>query len=361
MTAGEDRMNLRKSKIHYLLAIAVCTIAFTAAALSQVTPTPPATPPTRGVKPKIKIKPPKIGKEDLPPNVEMGAGTTTERSIAVDPRVSLSLCVNEGTVKINGWSRNEVRTFIENGNKFAFRVLQRSAKGDPALISIVGIRQLPGGSNTTADCISGEDIELDVPENAALSIKGRETETSVDTVRKVVVTNVGGDINIKNVAEGVTASTYRGEVTVENSRGAMALDSSSGNVVAYSVSPADVGDSFRAKTNSGNISLEKLGYRLADVNSISGTVLYAGELMSGGSFSFRTTNGAIRLILPENSSCRITATYGYGDFNNDFPVKGITNNVAPGPVKTVNAVIGSGDAVLRLITNNGSIAIKKQP
>lgn len=353
MTAGEDRMKLLKVTTRFLLAIVLSSLAFCVATSCQV----PATP--RPPKGKIKIKEPKAPiKGDMPPNIEMGTGTTTERSIAVDPKVSLALCITEGNVKINGWKRSEVRAFVENGSKFAFRVLEKSSEAKPVLISIVGIRELENGST---ECIAGGDIELDVPESAAIALKGRETDISIDTVRKISAVNVGGDISVRNVAEGVSAQTGRGVITVQNSRGAMTLSSSSGNVVAYSVSPADVGDQFKAKTNSGSISLEKLGYRLADATSISGSVLYAGALLSGGSLSFSTTNGTIRLVIPQDSSCRITAAYGFGSFNSELPFKGITENITPGPVKTVNAVIGSGESIVRLTTNSGSIAIKKLP
>jgi DUF4097 and DUF4098 domain-containing protein YvlB len=261
---------------------------------------------------------------------------------------------------VNGWSRNEVRVFISEGSKFGFRVLEKSPKdGQPVFISLVGLRQLPGGAVTKTDCISGDDIELDVPQNAAVSLKGRDTSISIDSIRKAGVSNVGGDINVNNVTQGVRASTYQGDVTVLNSAGVMVLESASGNIIASDISAAEVGDAFKAKTNSGAISLQKLGFRLAEVNSLSGTILFTGELASGGSFSFTTTNGSIRLALPANSSCRVTATYGFGSFNSELPVKALTEDVRSGPAKTINAVMGSGDATLRLTTNSGAILIKR--
>jgi len=353
-------MKLRTLKTRFLIAIGVSLLIFSPGALSQV---PPPTPkPTNPVytKPKEKDKPPKFPiPGGLPPNIEMGEGTTTERSLAVDTRISVSLCVTQGTVKVNGWKRNEVRAFVSEGSKFGFRILQKSMKGEPALISLVGVKRLPAGGMTTTECIAGQEIELDVPENAAISIKGRETETSVDTVRKVLVNNAGGDISIRNVSQGVRASTYQGNVTVEHSQGVMVLGSASGNIVAFEVSPSDVGDAFTAKTNSGAISLQKMDYRVSEISSLSGSIVFTGELLSGGSYSFGTTNGAIRLAIPANSSCRITATYGYGSFNAEFPMKTLTEDIRSGQVKTINAVIGSGDATMRLTTSNGSILIKK--
>jgi len=205
-------MKLLTITTRFLLAILLSTFAVQLAAHAQVPPSPPSP------KGKVKIKDPKFPKTaELPPNVEMGDGTTTERTIAVDPKVSLDLCITEGNVKINGWKRNEVRVFVENGSKFAFRVAEKSADGGkPVLVSLIGLRQLANGSTASIPCIAGEDIEIDVPENAAFSLKGRETDIAVDTVRKVWASNVGGDVSVRNIAEGVSATTGRGDITVKN-------------------------------------------------------------------------------------------------------------------------------------------------
>jgi hypothetical protein len=362
MAAGKDRMKLLTTITHFLVAIVLSVLSMSSAAFSQGTPVPAPRPTPVRPKPGEKVKSPKVGvPRNLPPGIEMGDGTTSERLIAVDQKVSINLCVTQGDVKINGWKRNEVRAFVSEGSKFGFRVLQKSMKGEsPVLISLVNLRQLPNGATTTTECIAGDEIELDVPENAAISLKGRQADIDVDGIRKIWVNNVGGDIDVRNVSEGVSASTFQGDVSVENSSGAMELSSSSGNIVVYGVEPAEVGDAFKAKTNSGAISLQKVGYRLSDVNSLSGTVLFVGELLSGGSFSFTTTNGSIRLMLPQETGCRVTATYGYGSFDSQLPFKTITDNISSGAVKTVNGVIGAGgDATLRVTTNSGSIQIRK--
>lgn len=355
-------MKLLTSTTHFLLAVAVSVllaVGLAAQVPPKHAPEPPVTSNQKEKETEKMSKPSTVG--EFPVGVEWGSGTTTERSIAVDPKVSIQMCVTQGTVTVNGWKRNEIRAFVSEGSKFGFRVLQKSMKedGKPVLLSLVGVKTLPGGAVTTVECIAGDEIQLDVPENATLNLKGQETETSVDTLRKVWVKNGGGDIAVRNISSGVRAETFRGDVTVENSQGPMTLESASGNIIAFAVEPAEVGDAFRAKTTSGAISLQKIGFRLADVTSISGTVLFAGQIPSGGSFSFNTTNGAIRLAIPQETSCRITATYGFGNFNSELPIKMLTDDNRPGPLKTVNAVMGSGDATLRLTTNSGSIQIRK--
>lgn len=354
-------MKFITAKTKYLIAVAVCLISVASAGQSQTPPRElPAKPKANKDMPEMPAKEEKI----WPPVHGMtGGGGTYEKSITVDPKVNLTLCVTEGNVEVNGWSRNEVRVFVKDGSKFGFKVLQKNVKNQsPVWIMLTGQEPIKGKNAPASECIWGSEIEIDVPDSSTVNMKGRETKTTIDSVRKVSVNNGGGDISIRNVAEGIIASTYEGDVSVENSQGAMVLESSTGNIIAFETGPSEIGDIFKAKTTSGTISLQKLGYRQTEVKSISGSVVFNGEILGGGSYSFGTTNGSIKLTLPLKTSCRIAATYGFGNFDSELPIKIQTENVGEGPVKSIVGTLGtgSGDATLKLTTNDGSITIRKQ-
>ena len=290
---------------------------------------------------------------------------TSERSIKVDPNINLSLCVNKGRVTVNGWNRNEVRVFVSNGSKFGIKVQYKNPKsGDPSLISIISV---PDAKNKNKyvppnECIYGDEIEIDAPHSAVLNLKGQEISTAVDGIRKASIKNLGGDISASNIAEGVSALTYNGDLTVEQSSGAMILETTRGNILVFDVWPSEIGDIFKAKSNSGAISVQKLAYRQIEVNSISGTVFFNGEILSGGNYAISTNVGSIRLILPTSTACMFSATYASGSFSSDLPFKLATEDVREGSAKTmVGSFNGGGDAQIKLTTNNGSISIKKQP
>ena len=292
--------------------------------------------------------------EPLPPMV---GGETMERSIAVDKDVNISICVTQGNLKINGWNRSEVRVYVEDGAKFAFKVMEKNSKNSPVWLMLIGAEPVKGKS---AECIWGEDIEIDVPVNATVNIKGQETKTIIDTIRKAKVQTIGGDITIHSVSAGVMASTYEGDVTVESSTGTFNLESTTGNILVFEAGPGDFGDTLRAKTNSGLISLQQVKHRQIEAGSISGSIAYNGEILNGGTYSLSTSNGSIRIALPPVTACNVNAVYGFGSFNSELPFKVITENIQEGPVKRVSGSLGKGgDATLKLTTNNGSIAIKK--
>ncbi|MGH7784637.1 MAG: DUF4097 family beta strand repeat-containing protein, partial [Candidatus Binatia bacterium] len=261
-------------------------------------------------------------------------GGTFEKSIAVDPRISVSLCVTQGDVKINGWSRNEVRVFVKDGSKIGFNTLQKGRQNEkPVWIKIVGVD--PDKPGQQRSCLWGDEVEIDVPTGASINMEGKATRTIVDSVRKVAINNAGGDISIRNVSEGVDATTYQGDVDVENSDGMITLNTTSGNILAFELSPSEVGDIFKARSNSGRIALQNLEHRQVDVNSISGSVLFSGELLAGGVYDIRTTNGSLTLNIPANSPCFLSATYMEGNFSSELPLKLMTENLTPGPVKTL--------------------------
>ena len=286
--------------------------------------------------------------------VKIEKNTTSEKSLAVDAKINISICVLEGNLKINGWERGEMRVFVDNGSQFDLKISQKNAQNDkPVWVRIIK----SGAANETSECLSGANIEIDVPRGASLIVKGQETKTTIDRVRKASVKSVGGDIFLNDISEGIEAQTYEGDITAENCGGAITLESGTGNITAFETAPSDIGDVFRAKTNNGAIVMQSIAHHQIEANSISGTIVYKGEMLSGGLYNFNTLNGAISLTVPANSSCKVVAAYGLGGFNSELPISKITEDNSPRFQKIVGTM-GSGEATLNLTTSSGAIKIK---
>jgi hypothetical protein len=301
------------------------------------------------VKPKIKQNVKQTDDHAMP----------AEKSIAVDAKVNVSLCVSEGNLKVTGWERNEIRAFVGQGSAVGFKILQKNRQNNAVWVMVTGSDSVKTGENESEECLSGEEIELDVPRGAVVNVKGRTTETKIEMVRKVTVKNIAGDIFLNNIEQGIYAGTYEGDVMVENSGGAITLESANGNIVALDVAPSEIGDIFKAKTNSGAIILQAIEHRQNEVSSISGSIKYVGAFQSGGQYNLRTTNGTISLAIPEKSSCRINASYGLGIFNTDIPLKDIVKSPST-KTQSLTGLMGGGDANVNLTTYSGAIRIKKQ-
>ncbi len=338
------------------LVIAVIALTASMSLLAQTAPEKNPRPPVPAPAPKVKV-------ERHPTWPSAIKGEVSEKSIKVDPNVNVWLpCVSRGSVKVTGWNRDEVRVFVDGGNTFNFTVQEKSpSSGAPVWIKVSGV-QPKGRSGPVSECIWGEDIEIDVPVNASVNLKGNEITARIDSIRKAEVKVVGGNISLRNITNGVGAYSGQGDITVESSQGSISLESTTGNILVFEAGPSEIADWFKAKTNGGTISLQGLSHRQVEVNSISGSVTFSGNIRTGGSYNLRTSRGSIRMAIPAASSSQISATYGYGAFRSEIPIDISTENVSPGPIKTIVGTFGKGgDAIIRLASNNGSIAITKIP
>lgn len=338
----------RKMILLTFALLLVAPFSFLSAQIVEVKPKTVIIVPT---KPKIKQKIKTVFSEN---------DESAEKSIAVSAKINISLSVCQGNLKIHGWERSEIRAFIGGGSEVGFRVQQKDQRtGTPVWVMVVGFNPAKNEDRDADECLSGDEIELDVPRGAIVNVKSSESETTINSVRKVTVENVGGDIFLNDIAEGVVATTYEGDVTVENSSGSMSLASTSGNIVAFGVNPEEIGDVFKAKTGNGVISLQKVGHRQMDVSSNSGSIRFSGDFLNGGQYKLGTQNGAILLSIPEQSSFKLNASYGFGSFDSAIPLQNPTKNLKSGP-KSITASAGKGEAILNLVTVSGAIRIRKQ-
>lgn len=329
-----------------------------------IKPTPrPATPPHRTTPiPMVRPTPrPPITHSRRSMRVHNEGIAPAERAIATDSKVNISLCVSEGTVKINGWDRDEIRAFVDGGSEVGFLIRSKNRQSGKAnLVEILGYDPQKNREPNLDKCLAGEVIEIDVPRGTTITgLRGIEADISIESVNKVSkLINVGGNIFLNNIKNGVNAETREGDVNVEKSSGSMRLVSTNGNIIVFETETNDVGDIFSAKTNSGAITLQQVNHRQIETNSISGAIRYNGDFVGGGQYTFNTTNGSINLVIPVESSCMVSASYG-GVFQSDIPLKDAVTTTT-GSIKSLTGILGTGDANVILITHSGAIRIRKK-
>lgn len=345
-------VKIRAGKFFTLLAFFAATIGVADAQTNvriqpPVTPKPAATPVPQSR--PIRITTGRINND---------SGIPAEKSLAVDAKVNVQLCIGNGDVKINGWDRNEVRAMVEEGSFVGFKVLNKNAQDAPAVIKIVGYDTQKTVVGVVNDCLRGDKIEIDVPRGTSVRLEAKQGQARAEiaSVYKADVRSNSGDIILNEIAQGIIAQTYQGDINVENSGGAINLSTTNGNIFAYNMKPIEFSNLFSAKTNSGSISLQALEYPQVGVKSVSGAVNYSGKILSGGQYSFDSQNGSIQLNIPRKSSFAVTATYGSGDFKSEIPLANVVK--APGPPEKLSGQTGTGDAALTLFTFVGSINIK---
>jgi hypothetical protein len=123
-----------------------------------------------------------------------------------------------------------------------------------------------------------------------------------------------------------------GRVEIRDCSGRMRLKTTNGKIVAN-----DISGSTRCKTTNGSITVSMK------------------EVEENDEMSFTSTNGSIKLFLPENIDAEISARTTNGSINCDLP---ITEKYSRSK-KKLEAVINDGGMMIYLKTTNGSIRIRE--
>ena len=280
-----------------------------------------------------------------------------ERTVTADPHVIVSVCVASGDITVNSWARNEVRARISDGVQIDLtRVDQGKTQTATELkLTVQGRRSSRGSS-----CLPLGDIELTVPRGAGVNLQTSSGEISASEVAGVTATSQSGTITVEKVHGEVDLNTIGGEISVRNSTGTFKLHTVGGSVDARDLAPANAGDSLEAGSVGGDVTLDRIQHQRLKLNTVGGEVSYAGPLSRGGRYSFQTISGRLRLLLPPNSSFRVKGSLGTGgELSSDFKITAErASNYSP--MRSVDAIVGNGDASINVSVFSGSIEIRKQ-
>jgi hypothetical protein len=284
-----------------------------------------------------------------------------EKAIATDARPTVSFCVSEGSVSVRGWQRKEVRALVEDG-KLGFKVQKTNSDKAATWLMIVGYdpkQPVKPGQYRRNECLSGSNIEIEVPHGAVVDIRSRDADFKVESVAKVKVVNVNGDVLLRDIREEAEVSSLAGSIVAEDSVGKIKMESSTGNVYGIRLKPLNYSDGLSAKSNSGNVTLQDVDHASIDGSSSNSNFRYFGDLVSGGVYNFKTVNGTVTLFLPLKSSFQLNATSNSPVIINGFPFKPTVQG-KPGQTPRTVGVYGDGDATINLVSFGGALRLQKQ-
>jgi DUF4097 and DUF4098 domain-containing protein YvlB len=130
------------------------------------------------------------------------------------------------------------------------------------------------------------------------------------------------------------------------------LNCVSGNVVAENV----MGD-VEAETVSGSVKM--LGISRADIikgKTMSGSVIYEGDISSSGRYSLDAHSGKVEMTIPSGSAFDLTASVFSGSIDTEFEVlvSGKVNK------KQISGSVNGGGADVNLKVFSGNIYLKKK-
>ena len=248
------------------------------------------------------------------------ASSENERSMPVDSRASITLCVMSGTLTVRGWDKNEVRARSTDADKIEFRRVDKAK--DPSVPAtrvdvMVVVNHGPKG-----DCQSLADVEMDVPKDATVQVQTRDGDIYISGVAGAYAGSQNGDISIERATKFVEAGVVGGNISLKDSTGRINLSSAGGGVDVHNVRPLSPDDTIDVGTVSGDIQIDHVTNQKLAAKTVNGTITMMGPLAKTGQYGFTTMGGDVILNMPRDASFTLHARVSErGDIVSDFPLK----------------------------------------
>ena len=231
-----------------------------------------------------------------------------ERSLAVDPQATVTLCVASGTLKVRGWEKSEVRVRSLGATQVDFRRIDKLKDASkPATRVDVMVFDRTGVANPRLDCQAFANVEMEVPAGATVQVQTRDGNITISGVAAAYAGSQNGDIVIDRATKLVEAGSVGGSISLRDSSGRINLSSAGGGVEVVNVRAATHEDTFEVGTVSGDIQLDRVSNPKVMAKTVNGTVTMTGPLAKAGYYGFTNMTGDVVLALPSDASFRLNA------------------------------------------------------
>jgi hypothetical protein len=288
-------------------------------------------------------------------------------AITVTESVNVTLTLGGGKISVRGWDRAELRAQAQGEeSKIELRTAKSAGDADRASRVEVLVSDKSDDEDEDADaasCNANSDVLLDVPRGATVYLKTQDGDVDIEGVAEAHIETGGGKIDMRRISKAVDATSVGGDVSLEDSSGRARLNSIGGLVGIKDFRPLDASDFLKIKSVSGDILLDHVGSARIEANTISGVLKMMGSLVRGGIYSFTTTIGDITLVLPADSSFKLTAKVSEGgEIITEFPLKykGTASPISLLQAGRLVGTYGSGDATVNMVSFSGTLRLRKK-
>ncbi len=189
--------------------------------------------------------------------------------------------------------------------------------------------------------------EVEVPPASRVTTTSESGETAIAGVQ--------GPLSVKTQSASVTVQRTAGHATIETGSGAVTLDGMSGptrvTTQSSGVNATAVGGSLRVETGSGAVDIAMSGPGPTHVRTSSSGVRLRGLT---GAADIETGSGRVELTLAPRAALRLDLSTASGSVSlDDVDVDGTVEK------RRVSGVVGSGDALARVVSRSGSIKLAR--
>jgi DUF4097 and DUF4098 domain-containing protein YvlB len=275
----------------------------------------------------------------------------------VNSALVLVICLLFGLIA-SGQTRLEVKEKIKDKSN-SFCTDQNWSSDNKESFRDLREMTIPAGGTLDVDAgrnggvsVKGEN-RSDVLVRACVQAWGSTLDSAKAAVASVKITTTGG---VR--AEGPDESNYSvsfqilvprsSDLNLKAHNGGISINAVNGNIqfqtVNGGVSLADLSGDVHGRTTNGGVN-----------------VALAGKGWEGAGMDVQTSNGGVRLEVPENYAANFEAGTVNGGFSSDIPALNVTTEDVKGGwgnrAKQIKTSINGGGAPIRVATTNGGIKI----
>ena len=281
----------------------------------------------------------------MPSAQPLGAQRTVELGRAATPTVSLRIVGTFAELRIRGWDRDSIAL---TGSIPADARLDGGFGGSPSRPS-VGAKfymETPTG-------VPAGKLELRVPARARVWAKSGTAAIDVDGVTGGLDLNiVGGSVRVSGAPHELSVESMDGAVTIESTASWLRVKTATGDITLAGSGGEDVA----LTTVSGTIRVASGRYERARIESVTGPLIFAGDLAPGATLDANTHSGPIELRLLRKSNADLDVASVAGTIENALTGRPAVAG-REGRGQEIGLTLGSGGARVFLRSFKGHIRL----
>jgi hypothetical protein len=217
---------------------------------------------------------------------------------------------------------------------------------------------------------SAVDFRVTAPPQTRIRVKSISGDIQVSKMKgDLALETVSGDVKVDAGGRLSVAKTVSGDVTLSGitAEEPLVVSSMSGSVTLQSLKARYVD----VNSVSGNIVVKDASCERAELQTLSGDVEYAGQILKNGRYEMKAHSGDIRIAVRGDTGFDLEANSFSGKIRSDLPIKNEVDedqdeNVYAGGVRVhmpkraaFRGTYKDGSATIELTTFSGNIVITK--
>jgi hypothetical protein len=249
-----------------------------------------------------------------------------------------------GSVRVIGWDRGEVMVTGDLGN--GATGLDFTGSGSRIRVGVDTERNPHGVTSS---------LEVHVPAKSRLQIESFNGSITVEGVSGTVsAETVNGSITVGGQAREISAESVNGAVQVSGASTHTKAESVNGSVSVRGAS----GD-LDASTVNGRLEISGGAFERAHLETVSGSLSFAGALSSGATLEAETVSGSVTIALPADVAADFSISTFSGGVENAFgpPARRVGDFTTE---KELEFSTGGGGASVSIHTLSGGITLRKR-